>query len=178
MQRHSSLPFTNTLSRVESTSAHLVAAAANTNCFNVDILKRNTYLWGLTVRGQCLTTSDWVYFSHSVISCAPGILSCEKQTLCRGFFLLFFFRVFGWFFFFFFRKAAGSGTALSHHFKFLILLVAFDFVLGLIGSTEKRSNLDTPSTPSQPPPQWCFSLVNMNRWGLRSNRSWYTNFQA
>lgn len=101
MQRHSSLPFTNTLSRVESTSAHLVAAAANTNCFNVDILKRNTYLWGLTVRGQCLTTSDWVYFSHSVISCAPGILSCEKQTLCRGFFLLFFFRVFGWFFFFF-----------------------------------------------------------------------------
>lgn len=91
MQRHPSLPFTNTLSRVESTSAHLVAAAANTNCFNVDILKRNTYLWGLTVRGQCLTTSDWVYFSHSVISYAPGILSCEKQTLCRFFFLLGFF---------------------------------------------------------------------------------------
>jgi len=140
MQLHPSFLFTNSLSRVESTSAHLVAAAANTNCFRVDILKRNTSLWGLTARGQRFATSDWVYFSHSAISCAPGILSCEKQMLCRDFFVGFFVVVF-----FSFRKVAGSGTALSHHSKFLIFFLAFDFILGLIGSTEKRSNLDTPS---------------------------------
>ena len=94
MQLHPSFPFTNSLSRVESTSAHLVAAAANTNCFRVDILKRNTSLWGLTARGQRFATSDWVYFSHSAISCAPGILSCEKQMLCRDFFVGFFVVVF------------------------------------------------------------------------------------
>lgn len=42
-----------------------------------------------------------------------------------------------YFTFFFFRKKAGSGTALSHHSKFLIFLLVPHFVLGLIGSTKK-----------------------------------------
>ena len=79
-----------------------------------------------------------VLFSLHHFLC-PGILSCEKQTLCRGLFFCCCCCCF-------FRKKAGSGTALSHHSKFLTLR-AFDFVLGLSGFTEKRSSLDSPSFP-------------------------------
>lgn len=48
--------------------------------------------------------------------------------------------------FYYFRKKAGSRTALSHHFKFLMFLLAFDLVLGPIGCFfPVKPNLDTSS---------------------------------
>lgn len=48
--------------------------------------------------------------------------------------------------FYSFRKKAGSRTALSHHFKFLVFLLAFDFVLELIDCFfPVKPNLDTSS---------------------------------
>lgn len=129
---------------------------------NADTLKRSTYLWGLSARGQRLTTSDWVYFSFPI----PLDFSVVKSKHFAGFFC--------WLFiFYYFRKKAGSGTALSHHFKFLIFLLAFDFVLIDCFSSETKFG------PSFSPPNLHLSAsVNRKGWGLRSARSWYTNFHA
>lgn len=159
---NSTLPFTNALSQVESTSAPAGAAAANTNCFNADTLKRNIYLWGLTVRGQHLTTSDWVYFSHSVISYAPGILSCEKQTLCRWFVILCFF--------------AGRRQEVELPFPTTPNFSYFSLLLMLLIDSTKKGQIWTQSPPSQPQPQcYRFSPASRNKRGLRPDRTWNTS---
>lgn len=114
---------------------------------NADTLKRSTYLWGLSARGQRLTTSDWVYFSFPT----PLDFSVVKSKHSSGFFC--------WLFiFYYFRKKAGSGTALSHHFKFLIFLLAFDFVLIDCFSSETKFG------PSFSPPNLHLS-ASVNRKG-------------
>lgn len=92
------------------------------------------------------STSHHKWLGVLFISYPPGILTCEKQTLYRGFLLGFYY----------FRKEAGSRTALSHHFKFLLFLLAFDLVLGMIDCFFQWNQIWTPFLPSQPPPQ-CFS---------------------
>lgn len=135
MQLHPSPPLpSQTLCQWgEGTSAHLGAAAAKTNCFKCRHLrKEHLFVGTLCPR----STSHHKWLGVLFISYPPGILSCEKQTLYRGFLLGFYY----------FRKKAGSRTALSHHFKFLIFLLAFDFVLELIDRFfPVKPNLDTSS---------------------------------
>lgn len=110
------------------------------------------------------STSHHKWLGVLFISYPPGILTCEKQTLYRGFLLSFYY----------FRKEAGSRTALSHHFKFLLFLLAFDLVLGMI----VFSNETKFGHHFSPPNLHLSASVNRKGWGLISARSWYTSFQA
>lgn len=74
-----------------------------------------------------------IFFLQCHFLCPWNSHSCEKQTHFAGCIYIFIF--FSW-------KKAGSGTALSHHFKFLLSLLVFEFVLGLIGYTDLRSRLN------------------------------------
>lgn len=87
----SSLPFTNTLSRGEGTSAHSGAAAAKTSCFKCRHFKKEHLFVG-TLCPRSASHHKWL--GVLFISYPPGFLSCEKQTLCRVFLLVFYFLLF------------------------------------------------------------------------------------
>lgn len=100
----------------------------------------------------------------------PLEFSVVKSKLFAEFFVVFL----GGFCFciFFFQEAE---TALSHRSKLLIFLLAFHFVLGLIGSSEKQSTMDSP--PAFP----ASTLVLPGQWeGMRAQigQSCCTDFQA
>lgn len=102
-----------------------------------------------------------MYFSCSVISYAHGILTAVKSKHTAGCMYVFIF---------FFRKKAGSGTALSHHFKFLMSLLVSEFVVGLIGYNDLRSRLNTTFLFSAFTSAQLFQPGLQDYRGLRSSR--------
>lgn len=96
-----------------------------------------------------------------------------KENSSQGF-LVFFFG-FGFCGVFFSGSRQEAETALSYCSKFLIFLLTFHFVLGLIGSSEKRSTIDSPSVfPAST------SVLPGQQEGMRAQigQSCCTDFQA